>query len=159
MAVPLIALDALDATGYSVIVPVALAIADATDTGPATVGLLVASFPTGMVAGFALAGAVVRRRGARTPLVGSLALVDLGALDFVLGDSLATYFASRLLMGLRVRRHLDRSHIRHPRALAQPGERPRHFSPPKRQGGRRRCGHLRSCIGVGWSFQLVQDGP
>jgi MFS family permease len=56
-----------------VIVPVAPAIADATDAGPATIGLLVASFPTGMVVGFALAGSVVRRRGARALLVASLA--------------------------------------------------------------------------------------
>ena len=96
----LLALGALDATGYSVIVPVAPAIADATDAGPATIGLLVASFPTGMVVGFALAGSVVRRRGARALLVGSLALVAFGALGFVLGDSLAIYFAARLLMGL-----------------------------------------------------------
>jgi hypothetical protein len=47
----LLALGALDATGYSVIVPVSPAIADATDAGPATIGLLVASFPAGMVAG------------------------------------------------------------------------------------------------------------
>jgi MFS family permease len=96
----LLALGALDATGYSVIVPVAPAIADATDAGPATIGLLVASFPTGMVVGFALAGSVVRRRGARALLVGSLALVAFGARGFVLGDSLAIYFAARLLMGL-----------------------------------------------------------
>ena len=96
----LLALGALDATGYSLIVPVAPTIADATDAGPATIGLLVASFPTGMVVGFALAGSVVRRRGARALLVGSLALVAFGALGFVLGDSLAIYFAARLLMGL-----------------------------------------------------------
>jgi MFS family permease len=83
-----------------VIVPVAPAIADVTETGPATIGLLVASFPTGMVMGFALAGSVVRRRGARSLLVGSLAVVALGALGFVLGDSLAVYFVSRFLMGL-----------------------------------------------------------
>jgi MFS family permease len=96
----LLALGALDASGYSVIVPVAPAIADATEAGPATIGLLVASFPTGMVMGFALAGSVVRRRGARSLLVGSLAVVALGALGFVLGDSLAVYFVSRFLMGL-----------------------------------------------------------
>jgi MFS family permease len=96
----LLALGALDASGYSVIVPVAPAIADATGAGPATIGLLVASFPTGMVLGFALAGSVVRRRGARSLLVGSLAVVALGALGFVLGDSLAVYFVSRFLMGL-----------------------------------------------------------
>lgn len=96
----LLALGALDATGYSVIVPVAPAIADATGAGPATIGLLVASFPAGMVGGFALAGWLVRRVGARALLAGSLALVALGALGFVLGDSLAVYFPSRLVMGV-----------------------------------------------------------
>jgi MFS family permease len=96
----LLALGALDATGYSVIVPVAPAISDATGAGPATIGLLVASFPAGMIAGFALAGAMVSRRGARTLLVGSIVLVAVGALGFVLGDSLAIYFPARALMGL-----------------------------------------------------------
>jgi MFS family permease len=82
-----------------VIVPVAPAIADATGAGPATVGLLVASFPAGMVGGFAVAGWLVRRVGARALLSGSLVLVAVGALGFVLGDSLAVYFPSRLLMG------------------------------------------------------------
>jgi hypothetical protein len=54
----LLGLGALDATGYSVVVPVAPAIADATGAG-ATIGLLVAAFPTGMVAGSALAGLLV----------------------------------------------------------------------------------------------------
>ncbi len=96
----LLALGALDATGYSVIVPVAPAIADSTGAGPATIGLLVASFPAGMVAGFAAAGWLVRRYGARVLLIGSLALVALGALGFVLGDSLAVYFPARFLMGI-----------------------------------------------------------
>jgi MFS family permease len=96
----LLALGALDATGYSVIVPVAPAIADASGAGPATIGLLVASFPAGMVAGFALAGWAVRRYSARALLVVSLALVATGSLGFVLGDSLGVYFASRTLMGL-----------------------------------------------------------
>ena len=96
----LLALGALDATGYSVIVPVAPAIADATGAGPATIGLLVASFPAGMIAGFALAGWLVRRIGPKRLLAGSLVLVALGALGFVLGDSLAAYFPSRVLMGV-----------------------------------------------------------
>ena len=82
------------------IVPVSPAIADATGAGPATIGLLVASFPAGMVAGFALAGRVVRGHGSRALLAGSLLLVALGALAFVLGDSLGVYFAARTLMGL-----------------------------------------------------------
>jgi MFS family permease len=96
----LLALGALDATGYSVIVPVAPAVADATGAGPATIGLLVASFPAGMVAGFALAGWAVGRHGSRALLIASLALVALGALGFVVGDSLGLYFAARTLMGL-----------------------------------------------------------
>jgi len=96
----LLALGVLDASGYSVIVPVAPAIADATGAGPATIGLLVASFPTGMVLGFALAGSVVGRRGTRSLLVGSLAVVALGTLGFVLGHSLTIYFVARFLMGL-----------------------------------------------------------
>jgi MFS family permease len=96
----LLALGALDATGYSVIVPVAPAIAAATGAGPATIGALVASFPAGMVAGFALAGWAMRRRSPRIVLVGSLGLVAFGALGFVLADSLAVYFVARALMGL-----------------------------------------------------------
>jgi MFS family permease len=96
----LLALGALDATGYSVIVPVAPAIAQATGAGPATIGLLVASFPAGMVAGFALAGWLVRRLGPRSLLTASLAMVALGAFGFVLGESLAAYFTARLLMGI-----------------------------------------------------------
>jgi MFS family permease len=95
----LLALGALDAAGYSVIVPVAPAISAETGAGPAAIGLLVASFPAGMVAGFALAGALVRRRGPRVVLAGSIAIVAVGALGFVLGDTLAVYFPARALMG------------------------------------------------------------
>jgi MFS family permease len=96
----LLALGALDATGYSVIVPVAPAIASETGAGPATVGLLVASFPAGMVAGFALAGLLLRAIGPRLLLTVSLTVVALGALGFVAGDSLTLYFPSRLVMGV-----------------------------------------------------------
>ena len=91
---------ALDATGYSVIVPVGPAIADATGAGPATIGLLVASFPAGMVAGFAVAGWVVRRFGPRWLLIASLGLVAVGALSFVVSNSLGVYFAARTIMGI-----------------------------------------------------------
>lgn len=96
----LLTLGALDATGYSVIVPVSPVIAEATGAGPATIGFLVASFPAGMVIGFALAGWGIERRGARAVLVVSLVLVALGSLGFILGEALAVYFPSRLLMGL-----------------------------------------------------------
>ena len=101
MAYPLLlALAVLDAAGYSVIVPVAPAIADATGVGPATIGLLVASFPAGMMAGFWFAGRAVERRGARRVLAASLVLVALSTLCFALGDSLAVYFPARFFMGL-----------------------------------------------------------
>lgn len=95
----LLGLGALDAAGYSVIVPVAPAIADATDAGPTAIGLLVASFAVGMVAGFALAGWGVTRHGSRPVLALSLGLVAVGTLGFVPGESLAVY-SSRFLMGL-----------------------------------------------------------
>ena len=117
----LLALGALDATGYSVIVPVAPAIADATGAGPATIGLLVACFPAGMVIGFALAGWAVERHGARTVLATSLVLVALGALGFIVGDALAVYFPVTLVDGPRVGRNLDRRDLRHARALARSG--------------------------------------
>ena len=96
----LLALGALDATGYSIIVPVAPAISEQTGAGPAAIGMLVASFPAGMVAGFAVAGAVVRRHGSRILLAASIAVVALGALGFVLADTLAAYCVARALMGL-----------------------------------------------------------
>ena len=96
----LLGLGVLDAAGYSIIVPIAPAIADATGAGPATIGFMVASFPVGMVVGFWLAGRLMERRGVRPLLVVSLLLVALGALGFVLGDSLAIYFPARLVMGL-----------------------------------------------------------
>jgi MFS family permease len=96
----LLSLGVLDAAGYSIIVPVAPAIGEATGAGPATIGLLVASFPAGMVVGFWLAGRVMQRRGVRPLQVTALLLVALGALGFVLGDSLAIYFPARFVMGL-----------------------------------------------------------
>ena len=59
-----------------------------------------ATFPAGMVAGFAVAGWAVRRHGSEALLVASLSLVALGALGFVLADSLGVYVAARTLMGL-----------------------------------------------------------
>jgi MFS family permease len=96
----LLGLGALDAAGYSVIVPVAPEIADATGAGPATIGLLVASFPLGMVAGFWLAGRLVERHGVRPVLLSGLVVIAVGALGFVLASGLSMYFVARLVMGL-----------------------------------------------------------
>jgi MFS family permease len=96
----LLGLGALDAAGYSVIVPVTPAIAAATGAGPALIGALVAGFPAGMLLGFTLAGHGVRRRRSTAVLVGALALLALGSLGFVLGGGLPVFFAARLAMGL-----------------------------------------------------------
>ena len=95
----LLALGALDAAGYSVIVPVAPEIADATGAGPATIGLLVATFPLGMVVGFWIAGRALERYGSRPLLVSALLLIALGSLGFALSDALPAYFLSRAVMG------------------------------------------------------------
>jgi MFS family permease len=96
----LLGLGALDAAGYSVIVPVTPAIAADTGAGPALIGALVASFPAAMLVGYSLAGQGVRRRRPTVVLAGALALLALGSLGFVLGRGLPAYFAGRLVMGL-----------------------------------------------------------
>jgi MFS family permease len=96
----LLGLGALDAAGYSVIVPVTPAIAADTGAGPALIGALVASFPAAMLVGYSLAGRGVQRRRPPVVLAGALALLALGSLGFVLGGGLPAYFAGRLVMGL-----------------------------------------------------------
>jgi len=96
----LLGLGALDAAGYSVIVPVTPAIAATTGAGPALIGALVASFPAAMLVGYTLAGHGVRRRRPTVVLAGALALLALGSLGFALGSGLPAYFAARLVMGL-----------------------------------------------------------
>src|SRR5262245_34387006 len=65
----LLGLGALDAAGYSVIAPVIPAVAAATGAGPALIGALVASFPTGMLVGFYLAGHGVLRQRSQAVLL------------------------------------------------------------------------------------------
>jgi MFS family permease len=96
----LLGLGALDAAGYSVIVPVAPEIANATGAGPATIGLLVGSFPVGMVAGFWLAGRAVQRHGVGPLLIAALLLIALGSLGFIFANALPIYFLARIVMGL-----------------------------------------------------------
>jgi MFS family permease len=96
----LLTLAALDASGYSIIAPVAPVVATRTGAGPALVGALVASFPLGMLLGFAAAGRQVGRRRTGAVLYVALALLVAGSLGFVLGHSLGVYFAGRILMGI-----------------------------------------------------------
>jgi MFS family permease len=96
----LLVLAAIDAAGYSVIAPVVPEIADATASTPAAVGALVATFPVGMVIGFAASGAAVDRLGSGPVILVGLALVATGCLGFVLGTGLAAYFVARFVMGI-----------------------------------------------------------
>jgi MFS family permease len=98
--VVLLALGVLDAAGYSVIAPVSPVIARETGAGPGVIGMLVASFPLGIVLGFALAAAGIKRRLTLHVLLFSLALLAIGSLGFVFGQGLGVYFAARLVMGL-----------------------------------------------------------
>jgi MFS family permease len=96
----LLGLGALDAAGYSIIAPVVPAIAEETGEGPGVIGALVATFAVGMAVGFALGGQGVQRKHTSFVLGGSLLLMAVGCLGFVLTSDLAVYFAGRLLMGV-----------------------------------------------------------
>jgi MFS family permease len=98
--VALLALAALDATGYSFVAPVIPAIAERSDAGPTVMGALVATFALGQIAGFPLAGIGVRRQHASVVLWAALALVAAGDLLFIVRDELGVLFAARLLMGI-----------------------------------------------------------
>jgi len=96
----LLALAALDSAGYSIIAPVVPEIGAATGSGPGLMGVLVASFAVGQMAGYPLAGRGLQRSHAVAVLAGSLALVVVGDVGFIAGDGLAVYFPARLLQGI-----------------------------------------------------------
>jgi len=98
--VALLALGVLDAAAYSVIAPVAPTLAAQTGAGPGLIGLLVATFPAGIVIGFALAGSAIRRGRYSTLLLLSLGLLAAGSLSFAASSSLPGYFVARFVMGL-----------------------------------------------------------
>ena len=96
----LFALAALDSAGYSIIAPVVPEIGDATGAGPGLMGALVASFAVGQMVGYPLAARVLQRRHALAVLFVSLALVIVGDLGFIFGESLGVYFPARLVQGI-----------------------------------------------------------
>lgn len=96
----LLALGALDAAGYSVIVPALPTIARHEHAGPALIGALVSVHAAGTIAGYVLAGLLVARRGTRSALLTGIVLIVLGSLGFVLGGGLAAYFVGRFAMGV-----------------------------------------------------------
>jgi MFS family permease len=98
--VVLLALAGLDSAGYSMIAPVVPEIGEATDTGPGVMGVLVATFAVGQLVGYPIAGRGVTRRRAIAVLVASLALIAIGDLGFILGESLSVYFPARFIQGI-----------------------------------------------------------
>jgi MFS family permease len=96
----LLALAALDSAGYSIIAPVVPEIGEATGAGPGLMGVLVASFAVGQMIGYPLAGRVLQRKHAIAVLLASLALVVVGDLGFIIGETLGVYFPARLLQGI-----------------------------------------------------------
>jgi MFS family permease len=96
----LLFLGALDAAGYSLIAPIVPAISDRTGAGPAVMGALVTCFALGQLVGYPGAGRAVQLRHASWVLAAGLALMAIGDLGFVLGDSLGAYFPARLVQGL-----------------------------------------------------------
>ena len=60
------------------------------------IGSLVASFPVGILIGFAVAAQGIKSGLSKAVLLTSLVLVGLGSLGFIIGDSLGAYFVGRL---------------------------------------------------------------
>jgi MFS family permease len=96
----LLALAVLDSAGYSMIAPIVPEIGDVTGSGPAVLGALVASFAVGQMVGYPLAGRGIQRRHAVTVLAVSLALIVVGDVGFIAGETLGVYFPARLLQGI-----------------------------------------------------------
>jgi MFS family permease len=96
----LLSVCAIDAAGYSVIAPVLPELEEATGAGPAELGLLVATLSLTMLLGLPLAGALVRRWNARLVLALGLALVAIGTVGMIVGESLAAYFPARAVTGV-----------------------------------------------------------
>jgi MFS family permease len=96
----LLALGALDATGYGVMAPVAPELARETDAGPGVIGALVTCFALGQLVGYPLFGELQRRRGATRVLTVALVLIAVGDAAFLAGGGLAVYFPARALQGI-----------------------------------------------------------
>ena len=96
----LFALAALDLRGLQHHCARRPEIGDATGAGPGVMGALVASFAIGQMIGYPLAAACCSGGTPLPCLLVSLALVIVGDLGFVLGESLGVYFPARLVQGI-----------------------------------------------------------
>jgi predicted MFS family arabinose efflux permease len=95
----LVLLGMVDAAGYSVIAPLLPAISRSTDAGPGMIGVLVASFPAGMLIGFWAAGEMLTRCRCEAVLAVALGIVATGCVVFIAADDLNLYLLGRAVMG------------------------------------------------------------
>jgi MFS family permease len=96
----LLLLGTVDAAGYSVLAPLLPAISRSTGAGPSMIGVLVASFPAGMLIGLWVAGEMLRRRRCEVVLAVALGIVATGCLLFIAADDLNLYLLGRAVMGV-----------------------------------------------------------
>jgi predicted MFS family arabinose efflux permease len=95
-----LAAAAADAAGYGLIAPIVPAISRSAHVGPGLIGLLVSAVGAGAALGFVLSGAAIRRFGTSAVLAGSIVLVAVGSLGFVVSTSYGVFVAARVLQGI-----------------------------------------------------------
>jgi DHA1 family solute carrier family 18 vesicular amine transporter 1/2 len=88
-----------DLVAYSIAVPVLPDYAARFDAGPATIGLLFASFGITLLILSIPMGAISDRVGRKGPMVAGLALLAVSTLAFAYAETLAMLFIARLLQG------------------------------------------------------------
>jgi MFS family permease len=96
----LLLLGVVDAAGYSVLAPLLPAISASTGAGPLMIGVFVASFPAGMLAGFWAAGEALGRWPCETVVAVALGVIATGCVGFIAADELNLYLLARAVMGL-----------------------------------------------------------
>jgi len=97
---PIGALAAYDAIGYSVVPPILPALQARASATDLEASLIFAGFSVGMIAGFVLAGLIIARRGPRAAALGGAVLHLSADLLFVFGHSVGVYSTARVVQGL-----------------------------------------------------------
>jgi MFS family permease len=96
---PVAVLAAYDSIGYELLGPVLPAVKERAGATPLEASLIFAAFSVGMLAGFAVAGAAIRRTGPRVAALTGVALHLVADLLFIGGHSPRVYLGARLLQG------------------------------------------------------------
>ena len=96
---PVAVLAAYDSIGYELLGPVLPAVKERAGATPLEASLIFAAFSVGMLAGFAVGGAAIRRTGPRGAALTGVALHLAADLLFIGGHSPRVYLGARLLQG------------------------------------------------------------